>query len=295
MAGQSRGLGKGLGEILRIASEPDARQIEQPTSQMNVAQLVTGRYQPRQEMDEKALKSLAESIRVHGIVQPIVVRPYAGRYEIIAGERRWRAAKLAGLEQVPVSIRNDLDDASVLAIALIENIQREDLNPVEEAQALARLVEDFSMTHQQVALAIGRSRAAVTNILRLNALPEFIKGLLIKGHLKMGHARALLPLDVERMQLLAKKAVEREWSVREVEKEVGRLLNGLQEKIAVTPAPLVQTKEFLPKMSSYKAQLRKKLGANVEFVVAKDGSTSLSIKYSEWSQLENLVQRLMQS
>jgi ParB family chromosome partitioning protein len=284
-----------LGEILRVAQDPEAQQKNQPVSSMALEALVPGRYQPRQEMEEGALSSLAESIRTHGVVQPIVVRPLDGGYEIIAGERRWRAAKLAGLEQVPVSIRNDLDDASVLAIALIENIQREDLNPIEEAQALQRLIDEFSMTHQQVALAVGRSRAAVTNILRLNGLPESIKTLLLKNKLKMGHARALLPLKTEQMKVLADKVVKRELSVREVEKEVARILaQGAGQVERPNTFKLQSPSDMMPKISNYKAQLRKKLGANIDFVVGRDGTTSLSIKYTDWKKLETLVQRLIE-
>ncbi len=219
-----KGLGMGLEALLgpkavaEVSTEVAARQ---PTS-LKLAQLQPGKYQPRTRMDEGSLYELAQSIRSQGVMQPILVRPVApGRYEIIAGERRFRAAKLAELEEVPVLVKPVPDEAAAV-MALIENIQREDLNPLEEAQGLKRLVDDFGLTHEQAAQAVGRSRSAASNLLRLLNLAEPVQKLLMAGDVDMGHARALLPLAPAQQILAAHEIVARSLSVREAEKLVAR-------------------------------------------------------------------------
>lgn len=232
-----KSLGRGLDALLSTSSrraEPSAEESE--LRELPVDLLDRGRYQPRVDMREETLTELAESIRAQGVVQPIVVRPTGRgtggetRYEIVAGERRWRAAQLAGLDSIPALIRDVADDAAV-AIALIENIQREDLNPVEEAKSLKRLVTDFQMTHAEAADAVGRSRAAVSNLLRLLELPESVRALLESRELDMGHARALL--GIESKELLSEvghRIVREGWSVRETERAVRRIAEGKDGK-----------------------------------------------------------------
>jgi len=222
-ARKPKGLGRGLEALL---GEDPATLTEDPAApagapvRLPLEALQAGRYQPRTRMDESALQDLAASISQHGIMQPIVVRPIGeGRYEIIAGERRFRAARLAGLDEVPVLVR-EVTDQNALAMALIENIQREDLNPLEEAQAIRRLIEEFNYTHEQASEAIGRSRSATSNLLRLLNLAPAVQTLLLAGDLEMGHARALLALDRAGQVLLAHQAVERRMTVREVEQAV---------------------------------------------------------------------------
>ena len=217
-----KGLGRGLDALLGGVEE-SATPGENPSTLATDA-LQPGRFQPRTRIDQTRLAELAESVKTQGIVQPILVRPAStGQYEIIAGERRWRAARLAGLTSVPVLVR-EVSDRQALAIALIENIQREDLNPLEEAVGLKRLLEEFGMTHSDAATALGRSRAAVTNALRLLDLAPPVQELLRDGRLDMGHARALLPLSTIPQVELAREAVARALSVREVERRVTALL-----------------------------------------------------------------------
>ncbi len=215
-----KGLGLGL-EALLGAQGSDIADAATPSS-LPLDALVPGQYQPRTRMDEGALFELAESIKAQGVMQPILVRPLAsGRYEIIAGERRSRAARIAGLDQVPVLVR-DVPDQSALAMALIENIQREDLNPLEEAQGIRRLIEEFSFTHEQAAQAVGRSRAAVSNLLRLLHLAPVVQDMLLAGDLDMGHARALLALDGAAQVQAAHQVQARRLSVRETERLCAR-------------------------------------------------------------------------
>ena len=224
---KKRGLGKSLDALLSYAGQEQPSHETDDKSHEKLCHLPVdliqrGKYQPRREMDPEALQELADSIKSQGIIQPLIVRSIGDKYEIIAGERRWRAAKLAGLSEVPVIIRSIPDEAAI-AIALIENIQRENLNPIEEAFALARLIEEFGMTHQQVAEAVGKSRTSVTNLLRLLALPEEIKNMLEAGLLEMGHARTLITLH-ESMQLdTARMIVDKQLSVRETENLIRRL------------------------------------------------------------------------
>ncbi|NOQ13493.1 MAG: ParB/RepB/Spo0J family partition protein, partial [Methyloprofundus sp.] len=218
MAEKKRGLGKGLGALMGdLGGHEQAKKTPQS---LPVEYLQRGKYQPRKDIDPERLQELSESIKAQGIVQPIVVREVGyNRYEIIAGERRWRAAQLAGLAEIPVLVK-DIDDRAALAISLIENIQREDLNPLEESEAFLRLIEEFDLTHQQIAEAVGKSRTAVSNLLRLNDLGSDVKVLVVKGKLSMGHARALLSLGPEQQLAMANKVAEGGLSVRVTEKLV---------------------------------------------------------------------------
>ncbi len=228
-APKKRGLGRGLEALLGPKAAETAPAEAQPGEVLRnvpVGQLQPGRYQPRMAMDPAKLDELADSIKAQGVIQPIVVRQQDdGRYEIVAGERRWRASQQAGLAEVPVVVR-ELDDRTVIAMALIENIQREDLNPLEEAQSLQRLINEFSLTHGQAAEAVGRSRAAVSNLLRLLELPPAIRALLEARRLEMGHARALLTLSPELASKLAAEAADEGWSVREVEHRASQFAAG---------------------------------------------------------------------
>ena len=222
MPTRKKGLGRGLDALL------DNYQVDEETDQQKELPLDVlrpGKYQPRTQMDTGSLEELASSIRSHGLIQPISVRPLdSSRYEIIAGERRWRAARIAGLIAVPVIIR-DISDEAALAVSLVENIQRENLNPLEEAQGINRLISEFSMTHQQAANAIGRSRAATSNLLRLLQLSEPVQEYLIAGDLEMGHVRALLALPKEKQGEVAQEFQNKGLSVREAERRVNRLLS----------------------------------------------------------------------
>jgi len=249
------------------------------------AQLQPGRYQPRSRMDPGVLDELAASIRAHGIVQPIVVRPLAPqRYEIIAGERRWRAAQIAGLEEVPCLVR-DVPDEAALALALIENIQREDLNPIEMAQGLRRLIDEFGMTHQQVADAIGQSRSAVTNLLRLLHLAEPVRELLLAGDIEMGHARALLPLPAEAQVALAQQTVAKGWSVRQVEKAVQGHLSGTEKP---APPPAETTHEW----RQLEARLADRFGTSVRIHQRRNGAGRIEIAFADRKVLEQLLEQL---
>ncbi len=202
-----------------------------------VRDIKPGRYQPRSQMDDEGLQELADSIKAQGVIQPVIVREHGlSQYELIAGERRWRASQLAGLAEIPVVIKS-IGDEAALAMGLIENIQRENLNPIEEAQGLKRLVDEFGLTHETVAKAVGRSRSAVSNSLRLLALPEPVQEMLFLRQLEMGHARALLPLPVMEQLSLAQKAVKNGWSVREVERRSQLAQQVPQEKKSKTVSP----------------------------------------------------------
>jgi len=237
-------------------------------------------------MDEGSLYELAESIRSQGVMQPILVRPVAaGRYEIIAGERRWRAAQLAALRDVPVVIR-EIEDNTALAMALIENIQREDLNPLEEALALQRLIDEFSLTHQQAAEAVGRSRASVSNLLRLLELPEAIRAMVERRALEMGHARALLTLPEHQALALAQQAAAEGWSVRETERRVQALQKGVPA--AAKPAK--------PRPDANVAALERELsetfGARVSLQAGRGGRGKLVISYHSHDELDGILERM---
>jgi ParB family chromosome partitioning protein len=253
-----------------------------------------GKYQPRTGMDPAKLTELAESIKAQGLIQPIVVREIGSgkdgqpRYEIIAGERRWRAATQAGLTDVPVVLR-EVDDRAVIAMALIENIQREDLNPLEEAQALSRLIDEFSLTHQQAAEAVGRSRAAVSNLLRLLELPDGIRKLLEEKALEMGHARALLTLAPAAALQLAREAVAEGWSVREVERRAQMLGKGqIPGKAAAKP----NGKKVDADIAALERELSEKLSAKVAVQHGRGGRGKLVISYHGLDTLDGILERL---
>lgn len=291
MSGKTRGLGRGLDALLGTGNK--GAKIEEPApgdvlKTLPIDQLQAGKYQPRQHFDGAALDELAESIKAQGVIQPILVRAIAkDRYEIIAGERRWRAASRAGLAEVPVVLRK-VDDRAVIAMALIENIQREDLNPLEEAQALARLIDEFALTHQQAAEAVGRSRAAVSNLLRLMELPEPVRTLLENRQLEMGHARALLTLAPQAAVALAQQAAAEGWSVREVERRAQELAAGkLPAKPAVKPAAPRDAD-----VARLERELGELLGTRVEIQAGRGGRGKLVLHYHGHDTLDGLLERL---
>lgn len=219
------GLGRGLDSLIAGAGSLNEQDGDRLT-RIPLAAIRPGRFQPRVQIEPAALQELAESIRAQGVIQPVIVREYGlDGYELIAGERRWQAAKLAGLSDIPAVVKH-INDKTAMAMGLIENIQREDLNPIEEAQGLRRLIDEFELTHETVAEAVGRSRSAVSNSLRLLKLPEPVQDMLFKRHLEMGHARALLSLPVAEQLDLAQKTVKNGWSVRETERRSQSLLHG---------------------------------------------------------------------
>lgn len=244
--------------------------------------LQRGKYQPRQEFKQETLQELANSIQAQGIIQPIVVRELnKNKFEIIAGERRWRAAQLAGLEQVPVIVKQ-LNEKAAMAIALIENIQREDLNPLEEAEALKKLLDNFQMTHQQLADAVGKSRAAVTNFLRLLDLSDAVKSLIFKGQLSMGHARALLTLEPAVQQQLANKIIQQGLTVRGAE---------MLAKQAQFQQPTLLRKIIDRDTLYLQQQISEKLNAKVEINHKKNGSGQLVINYTNLEELDGILQQ----
>lgn len=282
---KKRGLGKSLDALLAytstdtINSNTTDKPLEQLTS-LPIDEVQRGKYQPRREMDPQALEELANSIRVQGILQPLIVRPVShGKYEIIAGERRWRAAQLANLPEVPVIIRHVPDEAAG-AIALIENIQRENLNPIEEAIALQRLLEEFEMTHQQVADAVGKSRTSVTNLLRLLALPEEVKIMMDQGLLEMGHARTLITLPQSVQCEAAEIIVQRKLSVRETENLVRRLQSPEQES---NPQSLDPDLLHLQEKLSNQLKLRVAIHCNAK------GKGKLVIHYRSLAELNGIL------
>jgi len=281
-----KGLGRGLDALLGGDDAPAAT-VAVPDRQAEVAidLLQPGKYQPRTRMDEAALKELAESIKAQGVMQPILARPVGGgRYEIIAGERRWRAARVAGLETIPVLVRV-VPDSAALAMALIENIQREDLNPLEQANGIQRLVSEFGITHDKAADMVGRSRSAVTNLLRLLALAAPVRDLVQQGKLDMGHARALLALSGMQQIDAARTVDARGLSVRETERLVARLLKGESTRRTrrATDRDVVRLQE----------ELAQKLGTKVTIKVKAKGRGALIIDYSSLSQLDMILARLM--
>jgi ParB family transcriptional regulator, chromosome partitioning protein len=277
-----KGLGRGLDALLA----GDESTVSEASSLMTVAvnQLRPGKYQPRTHMDQASLESLADSIKAQGIMQPIVVRKIAqDQYEIIAGERRWRASQLAGLAEVPVIVR-DIPDEAALAMALIENIQRENLNPIEEANGIKRLIDEFEMTHEAAAQAVGRSRSAVTNLLRLQNLHANVQEMLMQSKLDMGHARALLGLDGANQLLAAEKIVQNNLSVRDAEQLVKQFSAG---KVAATKK--VEKDRDVMRLQE---ELSQALGAVVIIDAAKNGAGSLKIRYSNLDQLDDIVGKL---
>ncbi|MFV3367161.1 ParB/RepB/Spo0J family partition protein [Pseudomonas sp. NY15435] len=286
MAAKKRGLGRGLDALLSGSSaatlQEEAVQVDSKELQHLPLDLIQrGKYQPRRDMDPQALEELAQSIKVQGVMQPIVVRPIdKGRYEIIAGERRWRASQQAGLEKIPAMVREVPDEAAI-AMALIENIQREDLNPIEEAAALQRLQQEFQLTQQQVADAVGKSRVTVANLLRLIALPEEIKTLLSHGDLEMGHARALLGLPENRQVEGARHVVARGFTVRQTEALVRQWLNTSEE-----PVKAVRTD---PDISRLEQRLAERLGAPVQIRHGQKGKGQLVIRYNSLDELQGVL------
>jgi ParB family transcriptional regulator, chromosome partitioning protein len=275
-----KGLGRGLDALL-AGNRDDEDKGELQT--LAIDRLQPGKYQPRTRMDPGSLDELAASIRAQGLMQPILVRPVGpGRYEIIAGERRWRASRLAELEYVPCLVR-EIPDEAALAMSLIENIQREDLNPLEEAAGIQRLVDEFGMTHKQAADAVGRSRSAASNLLRLLNLAGQVQELLMAGDIDMGHARALLPLDEASQIQVANQVAARGYSVRETEHLVYRMLNPRSQK-----APAAPDRDLL----RLQEELADTLGATVKIRANRKGAGELSIRFGDLDQLDGLLSRL---
>jgi len=277
-----KGLGRGLDALL---SGDKDRPDDLPPTELAVGLLKPGRFQPRTRMDPQSIAELADSIKAQGLIQPILVRPVEnGKYEIIAGERRWRASQLAGLTQVPVVIRS-VPDKSALAMALIENIQREDLNPLEEATGIQRLVEEFDMTHDTAAQAVGRSRSAVTNLLRLLNLSKAVQDLLMQGKIEMGHARALLAVSGSRQADLAHQIISRSLSVREAEQLVG------QAEGASRKTPRKQHRKDRD-LQALEDELSEILGTTVTFKAIRGGRGKLTIDYASLDQLDLVLIKL---
>jgi ParB family chromosome partitioning protein len=291
-ASKRRGLGRGLDALLTSAPQKQPSDDDKKSGisesanelqQLSVDWLKPGKYQPRKDMSDQALEELSHSIKAQGIIQPIVVRQIATQqYEIIAGERRWRAAKLAGLVEVPCLVK-DIPDEAAVAMALIENIQREDLNAMEEAIALERLLTEFDLTHQQVADAVGKSRTTVTNLLRLNSLNDDVKTLLEHGDIEMGHARALLALSGEQQSETAKQVAAKELTVRETERLVKKVLSPQSSKQSVEKNAEVQQIE---------QNLAEKLGAEVKISQNKQGKGKLTINYKNSAQLAAILSKI---
>jgi len=287
---KKKGLGRGLEALLGDKAPKEA------TAEINrlpLSALQAGKYQPRQKMEAGALQELAESIREQGVMQPLLVRLVApGKYEIIAGERRFRAATLAGLQEVPVLVSGANDQAAA-AMALVENMQREDLNPLEESQGLARLIEEFGFTHEQAAKAVGKSRSAVTNLLRLNQLAKPVQAMLLAGDIDMGHARALLPLPGASQVALAQKIAAQGLSVREAERMAAALaLAGGQigdKKAKTTVAGLAPSRD--PDMRRLTQEIADLIGLSAEFKFKGKGG-ELKIRFSQFDELDSLLKKL---
>ena len=294
---KKRGLGRGLDALLggAQASAPSEESVDEAaapapsasSSSLPVEKIQRGRYQPRRHFDEDKLRELADSIAAQGLVQPIVVRLVDnGMYEIIAGERRWRAAQLAGLAEVPVVIK-EVDDQTAMAMALIENIQRDDLNPLEEATALHRLLDEFGLTHQQVAQAVGKSRTTVTNLIRLLDLNPDVKALLEQGALEMGHARALLALKDGLQSEAAAQVAKKGLSVRETEALVRKLAEG-----GAKPAKKAEPAEQDPDVRRLLEDLTDRLGAKVALKQGSGGKGRLEISYNSLDELEGILSHI---
>ena len=286
MVARKRGLGRGLDALLgaqNISSAGESVDIGQRLDEVPVEWIRPGKYQPRKIMDEEALQELAASIKAQGLMQPIVLRSVGDqRYEIIAGERRWRASQLAGLDKISAVIREVNDEAAV-AMSLIENIQREDLNPMEEALALQRLVDEFDLTHQQVADAVGKSRTAVTNFLRLSHLGGEVAQMLGNGDIEMGHARALLTLSADLQVRAAREIVAQHLNVRQAEALVRQLLAGPKADKAA-----VQTDTDTKQLEN---RLTNKLGQPVNIQHSAKGKGKLVIKYNSLDELDGILSR----
>jgi ParB family chromosome partitioning protein len=285
MAVKKRGLGRGLDALLGAAGLPidiGEAKAKEELRRLPLDQIRRGKYQPRMEICSTALEELADSIRAQGVVQPIVVRPGDdGTFELIAGERRWRAAQMVGLDEIPALVR-DVPDQAAIAMALIENIQREDLNSIEEATALQRLIDEFGMTHQEVSQAVGRSRASVSNLLRLLALDDEVKRLVEKGGLEMGHARALLALSGDSQRKAARTVAQQGLSVRETE----RLARRLQQ----APRPERAKEEPIdPDIRHLEEKLAERLGAVVRLQHLPGGGGKILIHYHSIDELDGIL------
>lgn len=274
------GLGRGLDALL--ASTGAEGVVDEPLQNLAIAKLQPGKYQPRTNMDQAALTELAESIKAQGIMQPILARPVADdRFEIIAGERRWRAAQLAGLTEVPVLIRK-VPDESALAMSLIENIQRENLNPLEQALGIQRLINEFGMTHQTAGEALGNSRSTISNLLRLLNLSAPVQELMMQGKIDMGHGRALLPLNAAQQIRIANVIAQKQLSVRETEKLVNHLEHPVAKKITKPDRDLLRLQE----------DVSERLGAQVAIKPKKNGQGNIVIHYTSLDQLDDILGKL---
>ena len=281
MIGKRKSLGKGLDALLPEPLEEVAAGSSGGLSELPVESLHRGAHQPRRLIDEGGIEELAASIRAQGLIEPVIVRPRpAGGYELVAGERRWRAAQRAGLDSIPAVVR-DLDDREAMAIALIENIQREDLNPLEEAAALKRLLTEYGMTHEELADTVGRSRAAVSNLVRLLNLAPGVCELIDAGTLEMGHARALLALPVQEQTAAGREVAKRSLSVRQTEALVKRLLSGANPG----PAPDPDTRRLERSASEH-------LGAPVTIATNSKGKGRVVIRYSSFDELDGILARM---
>jgi ParB family chromosome partitioning protein len=281
MTAKHKGLGRGLDALLGGNAKP---RTEEELAQLPIDTIRPGKYQPRTRMDENSLSDLAESIRARGVIQPIVVRPVGdSQYELLAGERRWRAARMAGLARIPAVIR-EVPDEAALGIGLIENIQREDLNPIEEAAGLRRLIDEFKLTHEETARAVGRSRVGVTNLLRLLELAPAVQAMLQEGKIDMGHARALLALSRARQVEVANQIAEKQLSVRDAE----RLAQGAA---AARPAAKAGA-QLDADTRRLQEELSEKLGAAVHLKTRRGGRGCVVIDYSSLDELQGLLEKL---
>ncbi len=283
---KAKGLGRGLDALL-LSGEEDAQKNEGSLQTLLISELQPGKYQPRSIMQEEALLALSQSILKQGVMQPIIVRPVGNnQYEIIAGERRWRAAKLANLNEVPVIIKN-IPDESALAMALIENIQRENLNPLEEAVGIKRLIDEFNMTHEEAADAVGKSRVTVSNLLRLLTLTKPVQDRLLNGKIDMGHARALIGLEGSQQIMLCEEIIQKNLSVREVEALVKNLQNGYKTG-AISSSP----KKTNADVRQLEESLAEALGASVTIDAKKNGSGILKVHYRNLEQLDEILKKI---
>ncbi len=279
MAKPKGGLGRGLDSLISNNIEDGAGDR---LTMVAIDDIQPGRYQPRVQIDDAALQELAESIKAQGVIQPVIVRERGlSQYELIAGERRWRASKLAGLVEIPVVVKS-INDEAALAMGLIENIQRENLNPIEEAQGLKRLVDEFGLTHETVARAVGRSRSSISNSLRLLGLPESVQDMLYQRRLEMGHARALLTLPVVQQLELAQKAVKNGWSVREVERRSQLAQQGRSEVV----------KRVHPDIRRLNDRLTDTLGVNAEVVTLNNKKGRIVLHFDTPETLDSLLKKL---
>lgn len=281
---RTKGLGRGLEALLGPSGDNSTRDMGEQVMTLPLGKLQAGKYQPRSRMDESSLMELAESIKSQGIMQPILVRPIgSGKYEIIAGERRFRASKLAGLEEVPVLVRA-VPDESALAMALIENIQREDLNPLEEALGVQRLIREFNLTHEDAARAIGRSRSATSNMLRLLNLADPVQTMLLAGDVEMGHARALLALTAAEQIACANEVINKRLSVRETEKLVNDWASG-DDRVATKPKQSADVRRLEEDLADW-------LASAVQLKANSNGKGSVTIKFNNLDELDGVLERI---